>query len=35
MEEKYCEMCGCPIRDALDSESCWCGVEITLKEDDD
>ena len=27
-----CEKCGCEIKEELDSESCWCGVEIEYKE---
>jgi len=23
-----CEHCGCPIKEELDSESCWCGVTV-------
>jgi len=32
VDEEICEKCGCPIRDTLDSDSCWCGVTIHVKQ---
>lgn len=25
---QFCEKCGCQIKEELDSEACWCGVNI-------
>jgi len=28
---QICPDCGCPIKEKLDSESCWCGVRVRAK----
>lgn len=30
-KSKVCEECGCPKREKLDSDSCWCDIVIEMK----
>ncbi len=30
VDEEICKKCGCPIREELDGDSCWCGVTVIL-----
>jgi hypothetical protein len=30
---EMCPKCGCPIKDELDGDSCWCEVKVSIKEE--
>jgi len=30
MGENICKSCNCPIREKLDTESCWCDVGVSF-----
>ena len=31
IKEVICQVCGCPEKEELDDESCWCGVSVNIK----
>lgn len=32
IDDFFCKKCNCVIKEKLDSNTCWCGVGVSLKE---